>query len=209
MDNVIADIEYEIESAEVQKQIMKKEHGNTRLKTRQRATVLTGGSIREFVGLVKYQPQGSEKGSILAALKENIRKYAYKKSVEGHTQGAFNIAWYLRGGINKLFIGCINYEKLVPEFVKITIDYYKEIVRSAAAMDADSFILEDDARKTALLISLPQFEKFIPPSFVETVSEVKKHIYPVSKTRMETLGLCLKESLTAIIYEAGLILRKA
>ncbi len=121
-DSIIADIDYESEAAGVQKKILKKERGTTRLKTTQRTTVPTGGAIRESADLAKYQPPDPKKESILAALKEVIRKYGDKKSIGMHIHDAFNISWYSGGGINKFLIDCIDQEKLVLELVMITTD---------------------------------------------------------------------------------------
>lgn len=66
-------------------------------------------------------------------------------------------------------------------------------MRRPAAIGADRFIMEDDdACKTALLISLSQFEKFISPSFAETVPEAKKDHSSCIKDTDGNIGLVLE-----------------
>ena len=175
LDIIVVDMDHDVEILDEKEGTFKNEWGVIRKKTVERTTVPIDGPIKSLEDLKKYEPPDPTDLNRLRTLKEVVEKYKDKKIICMHVHDAFNIPWYLRGGIDKLLLDYYDNPGIVKDLAKISTDYYVEIVRQAVKIGADIFIIGDDyAFKTSPFMSPKNFEDFVLPGLSRVVSEIKK-----------------------------------
>lgn len=176
LDIIVVDMDHDIEIINESKDIFKNEWGIIRKRTVERTTVPIDGPIKSRSDIRKYTPPDPTELRRLKSLQDIVSKYKSKKIICMHIHDAFNIPWYLRGGIDKLLLDYYDDPVLAKDLAKISTDYYKEIIKQSIKIGADMFIIGDDyAYKTNPLMSPKQFEEFILPGLTNIVDEIKNN----------------------------------
>jgi uroporphyrinogen decarboxylase len=176
LDIIVVDMDHDVEVLDENNGIFKNEWGVIRKRATEKITIPIDGPIKTTQDLKKYTPPDPTDINRLYSLREIVKNYKSKKIIAMHIHDAFNIPWYLRGGIDRLLIDYYDNPQLSRDLANISTDYYLEIVKQALHIGADIFIIGDDyAYKNGPLMSPKNFEDFILPGLARIVSEIKEN----------------------------------
>ncbi len=112
-------------------------------------------------------PKGSYRWNTLKMMKSF---FGEEKAVAVCVHDAFEYSWFLRGGMDQLFLDLYRNPGFVKSLIEVVVDYNVALVEQAAEIGADFVVSGDDyAYKAGPLISPEQFTEFFLPGLRRVV----------------------------------------
>ena len=128
--------------------------------------------VSNLEALSAYRPPNPADSPLLKAVRLS-KKRCPNRAVVMLSRAVFAASWYLVG-LENLLVSYIADPGFAVQVARMTVDYHKRLCVLAIEAGVDVIILTDDyAHKTGCLMSPGQFEEFILPGLIETVSAIK------------------------------------